>query len=122
MNIFRVVLFHTSTTLRFGRYDLFIYKINLFWLNLYSVISKQIKQWSHLEKFFFRVLGIIYRINIIYVEKRSQYFMSFQCHSHDNSFITKFGRSVNFVLEHFDNSHRHLDTKEHHNFFSIRFY
>ena len=117
MNFFRVVLFHPSTMFWFGRYDLFIYRMTLLWLNLYAVISNQIKQRSHLEKLVVWVLGIISRIIIIYVEKISQCFISFQCHSHGNLFISKLGRPV-----HFDNSHSHLDTKEHLNFFSICFY
>ena len=117
--LFWVVLIHPSTTLRFGRHDLFIYRMALLWLNFYAVICNQIKQWSHLKKFVAWVIEIISRTITIYVEKLFQCFIPFQCHSHGHSFILKFGKPVNFVLGHFDNSHSHLDTKKHLNFFSI---
>ena len=83
MIFFRVVLFHPSTTLRFGRYNLFIYRMALLWLNLYTVISNQIKQWSHIEKFEFlglfrewlsftwRNLLVSYHFSVIAMETRS---------------------------------------------------
>ena len=122
MGFFQVLLFYPSTTLCFGRYDLFIYRMTLLCLNLYAGIFNQSKQCSHLEKFVVWVLSIISGIIITYVEKLSQCFTSFHCHSHGNSFISKFGRPARFVLGHFDNSHSNLDTKEHLKFFSIRFY
>ena len=107
----------------FGLYCWFVHLQNDFSLaQFYAVISNQIKPWSHLEKFVVWVLEIISRIIIIYVETLSQCIIPFQSHSHGNSFISKFGRPVHFVLGHFDNSQSHLDTKEHLSFFSIPFY
>ena len=60
--LFWVVQIHPSTTLRFGRHDLFIYRMALLWLNFYAVICNQIKQWSHLETFVVWVIEIISRI------------------------------------------------------------
>ena len=122
MNFCRVLLFHPATMLRFGWYDLFVYRMTLVWVNLYVVISNETKTWSHPEKFAVWVFCIISMIIIIYLEKISQCFLPFQCHSHGNCFISKFAGPVQFVLGHFGNSHSHLGTKEHLNFFSIRFH
>ena len=99
-----------------------MYRMTLVWVNLFVVISNETKTWSHPEKFFVWVFCIISMIIIIYLEKISKCFLPFQCHSHGNSFIPKFGGPVQFVLGHFDNSHSHLGTKEHLNFFTIRFH
>ena len=96
--------------------------MTLIWLNLYAVISNQIKQWSHLEKFC-RLSSWDYFENHYHLRGETFSMLhTVSVHSHGNLFISRFERPVHFLLGHFDNSHSDLDAKEHLHFFSIRFY